>query len=297
MSSASPNGAAAGKALADCAVHIVGLGLMGGSLALALRGQVARLTAADLRADVLADACQMGVIEAAQAGARNADIIVLAIPADQIVARIAALDVSPGALVIDLGSTKAQICEALDRLPESVLAVGGHPMCGLAENGWSHATSSLYQGARFVLCETARTTPAARDLAEALVTAAGAQPLWLDRDRHDELTALTSHLPHLLSFALMRLAMARAAEDGEVFALAAGGFDGATRLARTTESMITGMFSTNAAELRRAAAGLRAQLDALDALLDDAPALRRELGAIVEARRAYTAAYGERMIT
>lgn len=297
MANASPNGSAAGKALSGRAVHIVGLGLMGGSLALALRGQVARLTAADLCAGVLADACRMGAIDATQDSARGADLVVLAIPADQIVAQVAALDVSPGALVIDLGSTKTQICAALDRLPVGVAAVGGHPMCGLAENGWQHATPTLYRGARFVLCETARTTSAARDLAEALVTAIGAQPLWLDRRRHDELTALTSHLPHLLSFALMRLAMARAAEDGEVFALAAGGFDGATRLARTTEGMIAGMFSTNAAELRRAAAGLRAQLDALDALLDDAPALRHELGAIVEARRAYTAAYGERMIT
>jgi len=287
----------AGAPLAGCTVHIVGLGLMGGSLALALRGQVARLTAHDVQPGVLVEACRSGAIDAATCSAAEADVVVLAIPADQIVAQIAALDVSPGALVIDLGSTKTQICAALDRLPERVAAVGGHPMCGLAENGWQHATAALYRGARWVLCETARTTPRARALAEALVSAAGALPLWLDRRRHDELTALTSHLPHLLSFALMRLAMARAAEDGEVFALAAGGFDGATRLARTTESMITGMFTTNAPALRRATAELRAQLDALDALLEDAPALRRELGAIVEARRAYTAAYGERMIT
>ena len=164
MAKASPSGAA-GKALADGAVHIVGLGLMGGSLALALRGQVRRLTAADLRADVLADACRVGAIDAAQESAWGADIVVLAIPADQIVAQITALDVSPGALVIDLGSTKTRICEVLDRLPEGVTAVGGHPMCGLAENGWQHATPTLYRGARFVLCETARTTPAARGLA------------------------------------------------------------------------------------------------------------------------------------
>ena len=170
-------------------------------------------------------------------------------------------------------------------------------MCGLAENGYRHATGTLYRGARFVLSETARTTPAARDLAEALVRAVGAEPVCIDRRRHDELTALTSHLPHLLNFALMRLAMARTAEDNDVYALAAGGFDGATRLARTTASMVAGMLSTNAEEVRRAAAELRAQLDALDALLDDAPALERDLAAVVEARRAYTAAYGERMIS
>ncbi len=285
------------EALAGCTVHIVGLGLMGGSLALALRGHVERLTGHDLSREAAEHARRTGAIDEESASAWGADIIVLAIPADRIVSQVAALDARPGALVIDLGSTKTQICAALDRLPDGVRAVGGHPMCGLAENGYQHAIPTLYRGARFVLCETARTTPDARALAEALVRAVGAHPLWMDRCRHDELAALTSHLPHLLNFALMRLAMARAAQDPDVYALAAGGFDGATRLARTAESMIAGMFSTNADELRRAAAELREHLDALECLLDDAPALQRELGAIVEARRAYTTAYGERLIT
>jgi prephenate dehydrogenase len=178
-----------------------------------------------------------------------------------------------------------------------VLAVGGHPMCGLAENGYAHAVATIYPGARFVLCETARTTGEARALAEALVQAAGAQPLWMDRARHDAATALTSHLPHLLSFALMRLAMETAAEDGALFELAAGGFDGATRLARTDETMIVGMFSTNADQLRSITARLREHLDHLDAMLEDVPALHDELAEIVTARRAYTASYGERLIT
>ncbi len=84
-----------------------------------------------------------------------------------------------------------------------------------------------------MLCETRRTTDSARVLAEGLARAVGAQPLWMDRARQDHLTALTSHLPHLLSFALMRLAMDGSEEDSALFELAAGGFDGATRLART----------------------------------------------------------------
>jgi prephenate dehydrogenase len=147
------------------------------------------------------------------------------------------------------------------------------------------------------LCETARTSGEARALAEALVQATGAQPLWMDRTRHDAATALTSHLPHLLSFALMRLAMEIAAEDGALFELAAGGFDGATRLARTDETMIVGMFSTNADQLRSITARLREHLDHLEAMLEDVPALHDELAEIVTARRAYTASYGERLIT
>lgn len=280
----------------DCTVHMIGLGLMGGSLAMALRGQVGRTTAEDIAPSVIADATARGVIDGLGA-CGDADIVVLAVPAHAIIDLVPGLALRPGALVLDLGSTKTRICEALDRLPPDVLAVGGHPMCGLAENGYAHAIPTLYQGARFVLCETQRTTGEARIIAEMLVRAVGAQPLWMDRTRQDRLTALTSHLPHLLSFALMRLAMDGAAEDAALLDLAAGGFDGATRLARTDAAMIAGMFSTNADQLRAAAAELRAHLDRLDAILGDADALERELGAIVAARRAYTAGYGERLIT
>ena len=279
-----------------CTVHMIGLGLMGGSLAMALRGQVGRITAEDIAPGVIEDATRRGVIDGPGASG-DADIVVLAVPAHAIITLIPGLALRPGALVLDLGSTKTRICQALDGLPPGVLAVGGHPMCGLAENGYAHAIPTLYQGARFVLCETLRTTGEARLVAETLVRAVGAQPLWMDRARQDRLTALTSHLPHLLSFALMRLAMDGAAEDSALLELAAGGFDGATRLARTDAAMIVGMFSTNADQLRQAAAELRAHLDHLDAILADADALERELGAIVAARRAYTAGYGERLIT
>ena len=284
------------KPLERCTVHIVGLGLMGGSLAMALRGKVARITAEDIAPDVLRLAQQRGVIQGVGSAA-EADVVILAVPAHVIPALLAELSFASGALVMDLGSTKTRICQALDRLPSDVLAVGGHPMCGLAENGYVNAIPTLYAGARFVLSETARTTSDARALAEALVGAVGAYPLWMDRARHDAVTALTSHLPHLLSFALMRLAMEASNEYEELYELAAGGFDGATRLARTDAAMLVGMFTTNAEPLRAAVARMREHLDALDALLDDADALRAVLGEIVEARRAYTAQYGERLIT
>ncbi|MCZ7541960.1 MAG: prephenate dehydrogenase [Anaerolineae bacterium] len=267
-----------------CTVHIIGLGLMGGSLALALRGQVERITAEDIAPGVIEDATSRGTIDG-PGTSQEADIVVLAVPAHAIIDLVPGLALRPGTLLLDLGSTKTRICQALDGLPPGVLAVGGHPMCGLAENGYAHAVPTLYQGARFVLCETRRTTDEARAIAETLVRAIGAQPLWMDRARQDRLTALTSHLPHLLSFALMRLAMDGAQDDSALLELAAGGFDGATRLARTDAAMIVGMFSTNADQLRRAAAELRAHLDHLDAILADADSLEGELSEIVAARR------------
>lgn len=284
-----------GFALEEAHVCVIGLGLMGGSLAMALRGQVSRLSARDVDTGVLQAALKRGVIDE-EAGPVGADIIVLAAPPHRIVEIVPGLNASPGALVIDLGSTKVRICAELDRLPEGVMAVGGHPMCGLAENGFRHAIPDLYQGARFVLCETARTTPQARLRAETLVRAVGATPLWMDRHRHDELTALTSHLPHLLSFALMSLAIEAAEHDSLLFALAAGGFDGATRLARTDESMLVGMFGTNAANIRNWLSKMRGHIDRLEAMLEEEPALEKTLREIVQARRAYTERFGERPI-
>jgi prephenate dehydrogenase len=284
------------KSLSDCTVHLIGLGLMGGSLAMALRDKVRRITAEDIAPGVLESALERGVIDAASA-ADEADIVVIAIPAHYIIPLIAALKLRPGTLVIDLGSTKTRICDALDRLPPQIMAVGGHPMCGLAENGYRNAIPTLYDGARFVLCETKRTTNEARTLSETLARAVGAQPLWMDRARQDHLTALTSHLPHLLSFALMRLAMDGSVEDSALYELAAGGFDGATRLARTDAAMIVGMFSTNADQIRCAAAQLREHLDRLEAMLEDTSHLDDELSEIVSARRGYTSGYGERLIT
>lgn len=284
------------KAFDACTLHIIGLGLMGGSLAMALRNRVGCITAEDIDPSVIESALTRGVIDSAGT-ADQADIVVLAIPTHHIITLIPALRVRLGALVIDLGSTKTRICDQLDRLPPQVMAVGGHPMCGLAENGYANAIPTLYEGARFVLCETKRTTDEARALSEVLARAVGAQPLWMDRVRQDHLTAFTSHLPHLLSFALMRLAMDGSNEDTALYELAAGGFDGATRLARTDAAMIVGMFSTNADQIRGAAAKLRAHLDRLEAMLEEPEQLDALLSEIVDARRRYTREYGERPIT
>ncbi|PJF44872.1 MAG: hypothetical protein CUN55_01795 [Phototrophicales bacterium] len=281
--------------LKDLHIHIIGLGLMGGSLAMTLQGKVGCLTAHDTRNEVLQTAIHKGLINASD-GLEQADVVILAIPSDKIVALIQSLQLPSGVMVMDIGSTKTAICDALDGLAPNIESVGGHPMCGLAENGFENAIPTLYQGARFVLCETLGTTERVRSIAEQIVSACGAKALWMDRQQHDYLTGLTSHLPHLLSFALMRLAMQVSDEDEALFQLAAGGFDGATRLARTNATMIRGMFTTNAENIRQLAKRLREQLDLLEMLFDDSDNLTTELQRIVEARRNYSMSYGERPI-
>lgn len=285
-----------GNMLKDQHVHVVGLGLMGASLALALRGKVLRITGEDIQPEVASSAHKDDAVDAISTSA-EADVVVVAIPADHIGSALANLKLKSDAIVLDLGSTKSQICAQMDTLPADVQAVGGHPMCGVAENGYANAIASLYAGARFILCETARTTDAARHLCEQLLAAIGATPIWMDRDHHDHIAGAISHLPHLMSFALMRLAMHLNENGNSVYELAAGGFDGATRLARTDEAMITGMFRTNAPILRELVDQLQGHLADLTALLDDPAHLRQELDMIVEARRNYTHEYGERLIS
>lgn len=283
--------------IGDFSIHIVGLGLMGGSMAMALRDHAHRITAQDLRSDVLETAREKGVIDAI-GGIEQADIVILAVPADRMTQILEQIipDLKTNTILMDIGSTKGKICDTFDQLPEHISAVGGHPMCGLAENGFQNAIPTLYHHAQFVLCETQRTTPRAKRAVEMLVEACAALPLWLDRHRHDFLTGLTSHLPHLLNFALMRLAMDVSTENDDLFQLAAGGFDGATRLARTNESMITGMFTTNAKNIRDLTDRFREQLDLLDTLFENPSQLNDELQRIVEARRVYSDNYGERPI-
>jgi prephenate dehydrogenase len=279
-------------------VHIIGLGLMGGSLAMVLKNKVARITAEDTDATVIREALQQKVIHT-QGERQYADIIVLAVPVHLMPDIVEELPgtVKNGALIIDLGSTKSVVCGAFDKLPVTLRAVGGHPMCGLAENSFQNAIPHLYKNARFVLCETRRTDAYARYVAEQVVSAAEAQGLWLERTRHDFLTAVTSHLPHLMNFALMKLAVDLEAENDDLFELAAGGFDGATRLARTHESMITGMFTTNAENLRYLTTRLIDELQILNTLLDNPENLTDTVHDIVEARRDYSSRYGERLIT
>lgn len=283
--------------ISDFHIHIIGLGLMGASLAMVWRDKVRYITADDLSQEVLDHALAHGVVDATgPAHLHKADVVLVAVPSDHITDVIKQIKLCAGQLVIDIGSTKTDICDVLDCLPEGVAAVGGHPMCGLAENGYYNATPTLYDGSRFVLCETAGTTDRARAVSEQLVHAANANPLWMDRQQHDYLTALTSHLPHLLSFALMRLALDVSNEEKDLYKLAAGGFDGATRLARTNESMIRGMLTTNVDNIRDLTRRLRHQLDRLDRLMDNPDALVEELALIVAARRDYSSNYGERPI-
>lgn len=238
---------------AQRSIAIVGLGLMGGSLALALRaaGQRGELIGIARRPENVRAALARGVIDRGStdlADVAHADVVILATPVRVVLRHIVEVAplLKPGALLIDLGSTKQAICSALAAVPGHVEVVGGHPMCGKESSGLDVADATLYHDQTFVLCPLPRTTEAALATALALVHAVGARPLRLDPAEHDELVAAVSHVPYLLATALVT---ATTAADGQAWRVAASGFRDTTRLAGSDPSMMLDIVLTNQAAI------------------------------------------------
>ena len=253
--------------LADQRVAILGLGLMGGSLAMALRGRCAELLGIDPDPLARALAEQRGLVERLSADPAKllpeATLVVLAAPVRAIIGLINDLPhLHPaGAIVLDLGSTKAEIAMAMQSLPRRFEPVGGHPMCGKVESSAVYAQADLYQEAPFVLCELPNSSLRACRLAQALVEAIGARPVWLEPERHDQWVAHTSHLPYLLANALAFTTPPQAA------ALVGPGFRSAARLAPASQRMMLDILITNQPNILASLRACRLHLEILEEAL------------------------------
>ncbi|MFQ6058010.1 MAG: prephenate dehydrogenase [Anaerolineae bacterium] len=260
----------------DAQVTIIGLGLMGGSLGLALRRRracrqvwgVARRPAS-VRKALEMGAIDSGTLDLAE-GVADADIVVLATPVRTIIELIPRLGplLAANCLLTDVGSTKAAIVEAMEDLPPHVQPLGGHPMCGKEAAGLEAAEANLYEGAVWALTPLSRTSPRAREMGQALARAVGARPLVLDPQRHDRLVAAISHLPYLLAVALVGLAEEVAAEDELLWTLAASGFRDTSRLAASEATMMLDILLTNRGHVAEMIQRFGQRLEGLAALLE-----------------------------
>jgi prephenate dehydrogenase len=277
--------------LSDATVTIVGLGLMGGSLALALRGKCRRLVGVARRPETVSLAIEAGVVDAAACDMRpavqEADVVGLATPVRHIISAIpqVARDMRPGALLMDLGSTKVKVVEAMDRIPANVAAIGGHPMCGKEVDGLENADGSIFSGAKFALTPTTRTTPEALALAAELAQAAGASPLVIEAERHDRAAAMVSHLPYLLASSLVHAEAAACARDATTHALAASGFRDTSRLGASDVDMMLDILLTNRQEVEMAFDTFERTLAEARALLGDPARLRLWMAEARDRRR------------
>ena len=285
--------------LANLTVGVIGLGLMGGSLALALHGKVKAIYGMDrdLETRHAAEPTLDRVTDDLNAIAA-CDLVLLATPARTILTLLPELapHLRPGALVMDLGSVKLPIVEAMGTLPEGVYALGGHPMCGKETSGFAVADAALYVGCTFALCECdpPRNRPDHRALAESLVGIIGARPLWIGAALHDRCVATISHLPYLLSMALMAQTLDDR-EMGTLLELASTGFRDTTRLAGSDLAMMGDVLALNTDAVQAAWDGVQSQMSALlAAFRSDRKADRSHLAAIRDSRREWGAQFAHK---
>jgi prephenate dehydrogenase len=249
-------------------VAIVGLGLVGGSLALALRSaRSSTLVGIDPDEGVLREAVRRGIVDAAStdvASAIGADLVVLAAPVRANLRVLSTLAVQPeGAIITDVGSTKRAIVQAARSLGCSGRFVGGHPLAGAACGGLVNASADLFEGRRWLFTPDGNVSSAALAELERLVAAVGAIPVRMTAEEHDLVMAHVSHLPQLVASAVMHVVGRTAREEG--MALAGAGLVDTTRLASSPPEIWRDICSTNADNLGTALQALVETLQALHA--------------------------------
>lgn len=222
-------------------VAIVGVGMMGGSLGRALRrrGKAYRVAGIGRDKSRLAAAKKIGACDETftdlSQGVKSADIVVLCTPVDLIVSTALKIlpSLRPGAVVTDIGSVKSPILQKLDSaFPASrnVFFVGAHPLAGSEKTGPQNSNPELYEGATTVLCPAPGTPAAQLKLVKDLWRAAGSDTVKMEPEIHDLLVAQTSHLPHVLSGALVQMIQGLARRDKNTPKLLAGSFRDMTRI-------------------------------------------------------------------
>ena len=255
-------------------VAVLGLGLLGGSVALAARahGAALRVVAAGRRRAPLEQALREGVVDEVGEIAevvRGADLVVLGSPVGSMprIVQEAAPHLDSGALVTDVGSVKAALCDSLPGLlPRSVSYVGAHPMAGSHLRGVGHARADLFAGACCVLTPLADTPAAARERVAGFWSALGARVVVRSAAEHDAQVAWMSHVPHVLAFAFgdaLSKAQPGAAE------LAGSGFRDFTRIARSDAELWGEILSANRKALARPLQAFRDALARLVQAIED----------------------------
>ncbi len=253
--------------LAESKIAIIGLGLMGGSLALGLRGKCAALYGIDPHLPTLELALSQHIVDYADSDPAKllpeVDLVILSAPVPAILTLLEQLPTfTPNScIVMDMGSTKRLVVEAMSKLPERFDPIGGHPICGKEKLSLANAERTLYYAAPFLLTPLERTSSRAISVANQIIEALGAKGKTLDAVEHDRILASTSHLPFLISSALAL------ATPADVTPFVGPGFKSTSRLAGTSSSMMLGVLQSNRENVLNALHGMQSQLAEIEAAL------------------------------
>jgi prephenate dehydrogenase len=245
---------------------------------------------ADTRRDALAAGAVDEACASAAEAARGADLVVIALPVRAIpdAVRELAPHLAPGTVVTDVGSTKAALVARVEALlPAGVPFVGGHPIAGTEESGFSASFAGLYRGARCLLTPGASSTPAAVALVRELWESVGMRVEAMDAAAHDRILAVISHLPHVVAYALVNAAAHADAALPGLLSYTGGGFRDFTRIAASHPAMWRDICLDNRDEVLRALDEFLAEAGRLRALIasGDADGLEQAFAAARVVRR------------
>jgi prephenate dehydrogenase len=237
---------------------VVGVGLIGGSFALALKeaGLVGEIVGIGRGRANLETAREKGIIDAfthsLSEGVAGADVVFLSTPVQTLskVASEVLPHMKPGAILTDGGSVKAEVIAAIEpMLPADVHFVPGHPVAGTEQSGAAAAFATLYRGRRCILTPTSRTSPDALEKIKYLWQAAGSDVVVMTPEKHDRILAAISHLPHMVAYALVDAVDNCSDENENILNYSAGGFRDFTRIASSDPTMWRDIALSNRAAL------------------------------------------------
>lgn len=258
-----------GFSLKEATIGIVGLGLMGGSLAMSLKGKCACIIGFDAHLPALEIALSKKIIDYAESDLASflaqLDVLILAVPVPTIISFLKQLPsfTTKPLIVTDLGSTKRDILQAMNALPENFDPIGGHPICGKENLGIENADKDLYENAPFILTPLDRTTRRARSAVRKIISTIGASCIEMAAGEHDKFIAATSHLPFLISSALAH------STPKEFSPFIGPGFRSTSRLAGTPSHMMMGILKSNRDNVLRAIQAFRNSLNDLESALEN----------------------------
>lgn len=230
---------------------VIGVGLIGGSWAKALReqSQVSEVLGIDRSEEHLKQALALGIIDRIidYSQLAEADLVFVSIPVDQLVLELPKIlnHVGPSTLVIDAGSTKRAICDSVAQHPKRAHFLAAHPIAGTEFSGPKAALADLYLGKLAIVCEIEKTAIDLQERAMKAFSALGMRVRYMGAKEHDVHVAYVSHLSHISAFMLGKTVMEKEKDDRTIFDLAGSGFASTVRLAKSSPEMWAPIFVQN----------------------------------------------------
>ena len=260
-------------------VTFIGMGIMAGSLALAFRKHnICRSIVGVSREETIKKAVSQKIIDKGYSydnidkGAKGASLIILCSPINVIVEHIKQLAelTAPGTIITDVGSTKVNIMEtAKSVFPEDVYFVGAHPMAGSEQSGIDNSDADIFHNKAYILVPNENTPLWVIEKLKNIIDIIGSFPVMLAAEAHDKIVAAVSHLPQILSVALMNTAGALDGESHENLRLAGSGFADMTRIASSSFSIWKDICETNGENIKNVISIFIRELDRLKNLIGD----------------------------